>query len=134
MIYFIFLSFIYLKVYSDSPRGFHLGISYMHILCFNEFNPLPLIILALLPCCPVIQQLIMHFVRSPSYIDALFQYFSLFNILFPYLISHSLINHTTNKVFSLSLFLSLCLTTFTQYYVVKEGIAIISKISLSSKY
>jgi hypothetical protein len=48
------------KVYIDCSREFHLGISHMYILYFNQIVPPPLLSLSLFPYSLILQQFIIH--------------------------------------------------------------------------
>jgi hypothetical protein len=53
-------------------RKFHLDISHMYVLYFNEINPLYDLTVSLSPCSPIIQQLSVHFIMLSSYRDAMY--------------------------------------------------------------
>jgi hypothetical protein len=73
---FTFLSH-FLGAYIASLRGFHLGVSGLYTLCFNQITPLTYCLSTAL--LPNIQQLPGHYVGASSHTGASAHHFSLSN-------------------------------------------------------
>jgi hypothetical protein len=112
---FFFFCFSFL-VSIDSPRGFCLGTSGLYVSCFNQINPLSLLLTHSLSPCSSNVHLTVQCIVLYSYINGLSQYFSVSNIFCTSPASHRPLRQT-NALFSLTVYLCVYVYDHTCFYI-----------------